>query len=68
MPLLWENQSGSVELELAPGAHEAIWTAHGALCLDSPRLVERSEVSCSLPSCSEFSLDDGEWATWVIAD
>jgi hypothetical protein len=67
-PLLWENQSGTVVLEGEPADHEAFWTADGALCLDTPRVVERSEVTCSLPSCDAFTLDDGEWATWVVAD
>jgi hypothetical protein len=69
-PLLWENQSGTVVLdpEVEPGAHEAIWTANGALCLDTPRVVDPGEVSCSLPSCDGYTLDDGEWATHAVAD
>jgi hypothetical protein len=64
-PLLWENQSGTVTLDPAdgPGVPEAIWTAEGAACLDTPRLVDPSEVSCALPSCDTFTLDDGEWAS-----
>jgi hypothetical protein len=65
-PLLWENQSGTVGLDIQPGDHEAIWTAAGALCLDTPRVVDASEVSCSLPTCDAFTLDDGEWATHAV--
>lgn len=67
-PLHWENQSGTVVEETTPGAFEAIWTADGAVCLDTPRVVERGEVSCTLPSCEAFSLDDGEWATHLVAE
>jgi hypothetical protein len=67
-PLDWENQDGTVtpdpNAELGPS--EAIWTADGALCLDTPRVVELGEVGCELPSCAGFTLDDGEWATYVI--
>jgi hypothetical protein len=63
----WENQSGTVtpdpNAELGPS--EAIWTADGALCLDTPRVVDPEEVGCELPPCAEFTLDDGEWATYV---
>jgi hypothetical protein len=62
-PLWWENQSGTVVPDGDVGALEAIWTEHGAVCLDAPRVVELGEVGCSLPSCEDFSLDDGEWAT-----
>jgi hypothetical protein len=70
MPLAWENQGGTVipDSSLPVGPLEAIWTADGAACLDTPRLVDRSEVSCSLPTCSTFSLDDGEWATYALLD
>ncbi|HLT37919.1 MAG TPA: ADYC domain-containing protein [Enhygromyxa sp.] len=66
MPLAWENQSGTVLLEPEAGAREAIWTDGGARCLDTPRLVERDEVGCSLPSCDAFTLDDGEWLSHAI--
>ncbi|NVB41338.1 hypothetical protein G6O69_26105 [Pseudenhygromyxa sp. WMMC2535] len=67
-PLEWENQGGSVvPTELPdPDALEAIWTAQGAACLDSPRLADPDEIACELPSCAEFSLDDGEWATYLV--
>jgi hypothetical protein len=67
-PLAWENQSGTVEFDPDAGDHEAIWTAEGALCLDTPRVVDPSEVRCSLPSCAAFTLEDGEWSTATIAE
>lgn len=67
-PIIWENQAGTVvpEANADLSAPEAIWTQSGALCLDTPRVVDRSEVSCTLPSCDSVSLDDGEWATYVF--
>jgi len=66
-PLLWENQSGSVSAPSAdPDDLEAIWTANGAVCLDTPRVVAAGDVACSLPSCTGKTLDDGEWATYVV--
>jgi hypothetical protein len=64
-PLEWENQAGTVIPDGEPGALEAIWTEDGAVCLDAPRVVELDEVACALPSCDAFSLDDGEWATYL---
>jgi hypothetical protein len=65
----WENRGGTVmpETDADLSAPEAIWTAAGALCLDTPRVVELSEVACSLPSCASLSLDDGEWATYSVS-
>lgn len=65
-PLEWENQSGTVVPDGEPGALEAIWTEDGAACLDAPRVVDLAEVGCSLPSCEAVTLDDGEWATYVV--
>jgi hypothetical protein len=65
-PLEWENQGGTVVPAGEVGTLEAIWTEHGAACLDAPRVVELGEVACSLPSCDERSLDDGEWATYNV--
>jgi hypothetical protein len=65
-PLEWENQGGTVVPDGEVGALEAIWTEDGAACLDAPRVVELGEVACSLPSCDELSLDDGEWATYNV--
>ncbi|MCA9700567.1 MAG: hypothetical protein KC431_23780, partial [Myxococcales bacterium] len=63
-PMDWENQGGTV-VPGGPGDLEAYWNANGALCLDQPRLVDPAEVDCSLPSCDDFSLDDGEWTSWL---
>ncbi len=65
MLLGWENQGGTVVSSGELGASEAIWTEDGAFCLDTPRLVDREDVACSLPRCDDFGLDDGEWATYL---
>ena len=62
----WENQTGTVLPEGAVGPIEAIWTEEGAVCLDTPRLVDNEDVECPLPRCDAYSLDDGEWATYVV--
>ncbi|NJK33201.1 MAG: hypothetical protein HC927_12795 [Deltaproteobacteria bacterium] len=67
-PLAWENESGTVTPDSQPGELEAIWTAEGALCLDTPRLVDPSEVACALPSCDQYTLADGEWMTHGLAN
>lgn len=66
-PVAWENQDGTVLPDAADdlGLREAVWTEHGARCLDTPRLVEKSEVGCSLPSCGSLTLDDGEWMSYA---
>ncbi|MCA9662309.1 MAG: hypothetical protein KC486_28475 [Myxococcales bacterium] len=68
-PLRWENAAGTVtDADADPSDLEAIWSANGALCLDTPRVVDPAEVACSLPSCADLTLGDGEWATYVVAD
>ncbi|MCA9701130.1 MAG: hypothetical protein KC431_26645, partial [Myxococcales bacterium] len=57
-PLFWQNDRGwyslpddqSIELE-------ALWTADGVACLDTPRLVSREEVEADcgpIPTCEGF--------------
>jgi hypothetical protein len=67
-PRWWENQGGTVVPDGDVGALEAIWSASGAVCLDAPRVVSLGEVACTLPSCDALSLDDGEWATYNVAE
>ena len=66
-PIAWENQAGTVLPDLDEDPQlEAIWTEQGARCLDVPRLVEKSDVDCSLPSCAGLTLDDGEWMSYAL--
>lgn len=64
-PLQWANRDGSVSpASDALGPVEAVWSAHGALCLEATRIAG-AQAACSLPSCAGFDLDDGEWITHV---
>ncbi|HEY8379438.1 MAG TPA: ADYC domain-containing protein [Nannocystis sp.] len=63
-PLEWANASGTVDETSSESALEAIWTAEGALCLDTTRLPD-PDIACTLPPCDAFSLADGEWLTRV---
>lgn len=55
----WDDKWSSAKLGLT-SSYEAIWTPEGAACLDVPRMVEREEVLCELPTCKEM-VDD--WDT-----
>ncbi len=64
-PLAWENADGTVHTSTKLGDLEAVWTADGALCLDSTRLAN-VDVACGLPSCQTLGVDPlavGEWVT-----
>lgn len=61
-PLQWENADGTAVTPDQDGDIEAVWTKDGALCLGTPRIANTTPA-CSLPSCSSFTLDDGEWLT-----
>jgi hypothetical protein len=63
-PLQYEDAPGTVAVEGTPGDIEAIWTDAGALCLDTTRIAN-TQVACSLPSCSSFALEDGDWISYV---
>jgi hypothetical protein len=65
-PLQYEDAAGTVSLIGTQGATEAVWTSSGALCLDTTRIANTT-VACSLPSCSNYSVDDGVWASYVPA-
>lgn len=76
-PLLWYNRhQTAMTVNLVPSASsEAIWTEHGAICLDVPRradvdqdLGERIAAECGgpLPPCTSLLPDwtaHGEWLT-----
>ncbi|MCY1061804.1 ADYC domain-containing protein [Nannocystis sp. SCPEA4] len=65
----WENSARTVTI--APGTvygyFEAIWGKDGAICLNDPRAVDRSEVEaeCDIPLCPiDWETTSHEWATW----
>jgi ADYC domain len=63
-PLQYEDAAGTVAVAGPFGDVEAIWTEDGAICLDATR-VANTTVACSLPSCSGFDLEDGDWISYV---
>ncbi len=63
-PLQYEDTPGTVAVEGPPGDLEAIWTASGAVCLDTTRIAN-TQVACTLPSCSSFGPEDGDWISYV---
>ena len=62
--LQWENAAGTLVPGGAVGAVEAVWSQAGAVCLGATRLAGAT-VACARPSCADYSLDDGEWITYV---
>lgn len=62
--LQYEDAPGTVAVEGTPGAVEAVWTDDGALCLGTPRIAN-TLPACTLPSCSTFDLQDGDWISYV---
>lgn len=69
-PLEWVDELGNFPASaLSPAVTvEARWSEHGALCLDDPRFVPRTDVEalCSLPPCGgAVELDGARWLTVV---
>ncbi|MBL9100140.1 MAG: hypothetical protein JNL82_04225 [Myxococcales bacterium] len=63
-PVAWRDADGRVTPPFGEDVMEALWDEHGAICLDTPRVVARGDVDavCSLPTCEGMALTDG--ATW----
>lgn len=67
----WMDMAGTVGPSVPPaGAQlEAYWTETGAVCLDTPRLVNRTEVEeeCDLPLCDEIDPEMYAivWSTYI---
>ena len=68
--LWWQNDVATVTLpNNVVSMVEAVWTDAGALCLDTPRLVDREQVeaACDIPLCGDLDLTNspGAWMTWA---
>lgn len=65
----WRNAGGTVLPPFEERTLEAKWGPQGALCLDTPRHVDRDEVlsHCSIPACDgDRKFRDGaEWRTML---
>lgn len=69
-PLEWVDELGNFPAEALPSIDsvEAKWSEDGALCLDQPRLVARSEVDahCILPTCDgDMDLGSARWMSLI---
>lgn len=64
-PLYWQNAASWFDPPPAGADVEAIWDQNGAVCLNQPRLVERGQVACALPTCEGFQPNDWEWVTYL---
>lgn len=67
-PLQWADEAGNFPLSgnESPAQLEAKWDHRGALCIDTPRLFKRDDVTkvCPLPHCNgDYSSFDG--GTWI---
>lgn len=49
--LTWSDLSGPSEIGTV-SSYEAVWAAGGAVCLDTPRLVDRKAIDCEIPTCT----------------
>jgi hypothetical protein len=56
--ITWDDTWTTAKLGFTK-SNEAIWTAKGAACLDTPRMVKREEVACELSTCEDM-VDDWE--------
>lgn len=56
MQVAWRDARGAVEPPFAENTVEALWSDTGAICLSTPRYVERSAVdkACSIPECADI--------------
>jgi hypothetical protein len=56
----WANDHGWLSIQPDP-LLEAVWDGDGAMCLDTPRLVDRDTLPCAatLPYCSSGYAPDG---------
>ncbi len=67
--IVWQDAAGTVGTKTPPvgAVQEAYWSADGALCLDSPRLVNNKQVDevCQLPACSTIASTNSDivWST-----
>jgi hypothetical protein len=67
-PIAWSDLSGPNPIGDVK-SHEAVWTAAGAACLDVPRLVQPSQVTCALPPppCSSSMITNWSQHGWLLS-
>ncbi len=50
-PLGWTDAAGHVQFDGGSDIIEALWDESGATCLNTPRYMPASAITCGLPSC-----------------
>ncbi|MCA9659788.1 MAG: hypothetical protein KC486_15705 [Myxococcales bacterium] len=67
VPVAWRDAEGLIEPPTEENYLEAMWTKDGARCLDTPRLVDRDTIHCSIPECEgNQELDEDDvWRTML---
>jgi hypothetical protein len=68
-PVAWRDNLDRVAPPNGEDVLEALWDEHGAICLDTPRVVSREEVDakCWIPTCDgdESFRDGAVWRTML---
>lgn len=70
VPVAWRDTAGTVQPPFAENELEAMWDDNGAICLNTPRHVDRSvvEARCNIPLCDttdEIEYPSAVWQTML---
>lgn len=61
----WSDRSGPQQIGNVITT-EAIWNENGAVCLNTPRMVDRNDVRCSLDPCSPAMIANWSQNGWWL--
>lgn len=64
--ITWKDLSGPNEM-VPISSYEAIWSETGAVCLDVPRMVDRREIQCQIPTCSSSEIANWPSIGWLLS-
>ena len=67
IPVAWRDADDLMQPPTSEDLLEAMWTANGARCLDSPRLTSLDLIHCQVPTCNDDGtfLSDDVWRTML---
>ncbi len=67
IPVAWRDAAELVQPPTSEDVLEAMWTADGARCLDTPRLTSLDLIHCQVPACEDDRsfLSDDVWRTML---
>ncbi|NVB79769.1 MAG: hypothetical protein HOV81_15340 [Kofleriaceae bacterium] len=59
-PIDWANAGGWNFLDKSPTLDnvEAIWAEGGAVCVTNPRHIDRDDISCDIPACTQEQVNN----------